>query len=71
MYNLLLKYFVYSEYFQRLQSWFQFAIKQSFSEADSIDSFTARKLAISLTLIMLFAGYKCSKSMVPCLNIIK
>ena len=27
------KYFVYSKYFQRLQSWFQFATKQSFSEA--------------------------------------
>ena len=34
MYNLSLKYFVYSIYFQSLQTLFQFAIKQSLSEAD-------------------------------------
>ena len=41
---------------------------ESQSEAVWINAFTAGKLAFSFSLIMLFTGYKCSRSMVPCLN---
>ena len=41
---------------------------ESQSEAIWINAFTAGKLAFSFSLIMLFTGYKCSRSMIPCLN---
>ena len=63
MYILFFQYFVCSDYSNVLEVWISFW-------SCWINAFTAGKLAFSLSLVESFTGYKCSRSMVPCLNIL-